>query len=161
MTDAAAPPEEGPARKSKLPLIAGGVLALVLGAGGFYAGWSGMIPGLGGQAVPAAEPREDVTRVAFVALDPVLVALAGDNDAHRHLKFTAELEVARADERDVATLMPRIRDILNSYLNALPLAEIEQPGAMTRIRAQLLRRIQLVTGPGRVRDLLITEFVLN
>jgi len=30
-----------------------------------------------------------------------------------------------------------------------------------RIRAHLLRRIQIVTGEGRVRDLLVTEFVLN
>jgi flagellar FliL protein len=29
------------------------------------------------------------------------------------------------------------------------------------MRAQLLRRIQIVTGEGRVRDLLVTEFVLN
>jgi flagellar FliL protein len=32
---------------------------------------------------------------------------------------------------------------------------------MARLRAQMLRRIQVVTGEGRVRDLLITEFVLN
>jgi flagellar FliL protein len=32
---------------------------------------------------------------------------------------------------------------------------------MTRLRAQMLRRIQVVTGEGRVRDLLITRFVLQ
>ena len=33
--------------------------------------------------------------------------------------------------------------------------------ALIRLRAQMLRRIQVVSGEGRVRDLLITEFVLN
>ena len=32
---------------------------------------------------------------------------------------------------------------------------------LVRLRAQMLRRVQMVTGEGRVRDLLITEFVLN
>jgi flagellar FliL protein len=30
-----------------------------------------------------------------------------------------------------------------------------------RLRGQMLRRVQLVVGDGMVRDLLITEFVLN
>ena len=39
--------------------------------------------------------------------------------------------------------------------------DIEDPAALARLRAQMLRRIQVVTGEGQVRDLLITEFVLN
>ena len=58
-------------------------------------------------------------------------------------------------------LAPRILDVLNSYLRAIETASIEDPQAMARLRAQMLRRIQIVTGEGRVRDLLITEFVLN
>ena len=48
-----------------------------------------------------------------------------------------------------------------SYLRAIDTASIEDPHAMARLRAQMLRRIQIVVGEGRVRDLLITEFVLN
>ena len=57
--------------------------------------------------------------------------------------------------------MPRIVDVMNGYLRALDAAELENPAALVRLRAQMLRRIQIVTGEGRVRDLLITEFVLN
>jgi len=32
---------------------------------------------------------------------------------------------------------------------------------LLRLRSQMLRRVQVVTGEGRVRDLLIMEFVLN
>ncbi|MEL7416552.1 MAG: flagellar basal body-associated FliL family protein, partial [Pseudomonadota bacterium] len=58
-------------------------------------------------------------------------------------------------------LKPRISDVLNTYLRAVSLDELENPAAMLRLRAQMLRRIQLVTGEGRVRDLLISEFILN
>jgi len=39
--------------------------------------------------------------------------------------------------------------------------DLEDPLALVRLRAQMLRRVQMVTGEGRVRDLLITEFVIN
>ena len=57
--------------------------------------------------------------------------------------------------------MPRILDVMNSYLRAIDTGSLEDPAAMVRLRAQMLRRIQIVTGEGRVRDLLVTEFVLN
>jgi flagellar protein FliL len=71
------------------------------------------------------------------------------------------LEVSGPHSAEVTLLKPRILDVLNSYLRAVEVAELEDPSALVRIRAQMLRRIQIVTGEGRVRDLLITEFVLN
>lgn len=159
MSDTAAP-EEAPKKKSKLPLLIGLVLGLLLGGGGFYAVWSGMI-----LAPPVEEHAEEqapgaLPDIAFVPIDPVVVAL-GPAAGGRHLKFTSQLEVAKAHANEVALLVPRILDVLNSYLRAVPPEQIEDPGAMTRIRAQMLRRVQIVTGEGRVRDLLITEFVMN
>ena len=46
-------------------------------------------------------------------------------------------------------------------VRAIDVAEIEDPGALVKMRAQMLRRVQIVSGEGRVRDLLVTEFVLN
>ncbi len=62
---------------------------------------------------------------------------------------------------DVTKLVPRIVDVLNGYLRAVDLHDIEDRSALVRLRAQMLRRIQLVTGDGRVRDLLVMEFVVN
>jgi len=58
-------------------------------------------------------------------------------------------------------LKPRIVDVLNGYLRAVTFAEMADPNALARLRGQMLRRIQVVTGEGRVKDLLIMEFVLN
>ena len=51
--------------------------------------------------------------------------------------------------------------MVNTYLRAVAPADLEDPGALIRLRAQILRRFQLVAGEARVRDFLITEFVLN
>ena len=64
-------------------------------------------------------------------------------------------------EDEVTKLTPRVLDVLNSYLRAVDIAVLSDPPALIKLRAQMLRRIQLVTGEGRVRDLLILEFVLN
>ncbi len=161
MAEADAPQDAEPKKKSKKPLVLGLVLALVLGGGGFYAAWSGLI--LAPAAPDHAEAEErpgPLPDIAFVPVEPVVISL-GPGSSSSHLKFTAQLEVAKSYAEEVTLLMPRILDVLNSYLRAVAVAELEDPAAMARLRAQMLRRVQIVTGEGRVRDLLVTEFVLN
>ena len=148
-----------PKKKSALPLILGLVLFLVLGGGGFYAVYSGMILA---PAVATAHGAETsaMPDIAFVPLEPVTITL-GEVAANIHLRFTAQLEVESARKDEVTLLVPRILDVLNGYLRAVEVSELGDPNALVRLRSQMLRRIQIVTGEGRVRDLLVTEFVLN
>jgi flagellar FliL protein len=155
-----------PRKRSKLPLIVGLVLMLGLGGGGFFAARSGMIPGLGGKgdaqhAAGAEEAEvEPLPDIAFVPLEPIIISLSGD-DGRRHLRFTAQLEVNKAYEAEVQLLVPRVLDMLNGYLRAVDARTLEDAAALVRLRAQIIRRVQLVTGEGRVRDVLLTEFVIN
>lgn len=146
-------------KKRMMPLLIGVVLAAVLGGAGFYATYSGMLDG--GQASEEATGHEvEPVDVAFIPIEPILVSVSGEG-APRHLRFRANVEVEPGEVAAVEALMPRILDVLNGYLRAVETAEIERPTALIRIRAQMLRRIQLVVGGDRVRDLLISEFVLN
>lgn len=159
MAEAEQPQNAVPKKKSKLPLILGLVLFLVLGGGGFYAVYSGLI--LAPAALPAtSEHMSDLPDIAFVPLEPVTITL-GEVAANIHLRFTAQLEVESARKDEVTLLIPRILDVLNGYLRAVDVGELGDPNALVRLRSQMLRRIQIVTGEGRVRDLLVTEFVLN
>jgi flagellar protein FliL len=159
MSDAVEGDAAPPKKKSKLPILIGLLLALILGGGGFYATYAGLI--LGADAAPEhAEGIAVMPDIAFVPIDPVVVSL-GNPAGNRHLKFTSQLEVETTHAAEVTLLLPRIMDVLNSYLSAVDPATLQGRSAIVRVRAQLLRRIQIVTGDGRVRDLLITEFVLN
>jgi len=122
-----------------------------------------MIPFLGGGEESIEEEPQIIASVAmteFVPIDRMVITL-GSGRKTRHLNFGAALEVAPEYKEEVTNLMPRILDILNTYLRAVELKDIESPSAMTRLRAQMLRRVNIVSGEGRVNDLLITEFVLN
>lgn len=159
-------------KKGKMPLVAGFLLALAGGGGGFYAAWAGLIPEFGATESPAQEaaPPEDATTardeiapmpdIAYVPIEPLVISL-GDGASGTHLRFRAQLEVLRAHEEEVTILMPRVVDVLNTYLRALETQDLSDSAALMRLRAHMLRRVQIVTGRGRVRDLLIMEFVLN
>lgn len=170
MTDAAAETTETPARPRKAMFALWLVLALAGAGGGFFAVRSGLIPmgakGADGGAHEATAPDTGPQATpappdtAFVEIEPIMVSLETGHN-REHLRFRAQLEVSSRHAGEVAGLEPRIVDVLNGYLRALELDDLRDPLALTRLRAQMLRRIEIVAGPGRVRDLLIMEFVLN
>ncbi len=152
------PQDAAPKKKSKLPLLIGVVLALVLGGGGFFATYTGLL--FGAHEAEAGEAVGAMPDIAFVPIEPLIINLA-PGSASKHLRFSAQLEVGATHGAEVTLLMPRILDVLNGYLRAVQTADLENPSALVKLRAQMLRRVQIVTGEGRVRDLLVTEFVLN
>ena len=139
-----------------LPVLASLAMAVILGAAGFYAGMNNLLaPGSYSRAAGGLSDQ-----VAFVPIPQLLVTLP-PGATTRHLRLTAELEVEKPYAAEIERIMPRILDMLNGYLRAVAVKELENPAALVRIRAHLLRRVQIITGEGRIRDFLITEFVLN
>ncbi|KUP94769.1 flagellar basal body-associated FliL family protein [Tritonibacter horizontis] len=174
MTDAVADIEtDGSAKKSKLPLIIGLVLCIAGAGGGFFAVQSGLLP-FGNTAAPSAEDvakaapegvdkgesAEEIANLAFIEMEPIVITLRKASGISQ-LRFRAQLEVNLADQVEVEKVLPRVVDVLNSYLRALELDDLTDPMALPKLRAQMLRRINIATGQGRVRDLLIMDFVLN
>lgn len=154
--------EDSPPKRSKLPLILGVVLALLGGGGGFMAVQMGVIGGSAPEehAEEEMEVAENLPDLAFVPMETLVINLP-ESAAARHLLFTAQLEVNPMYSEEVTSLLPRVVDVLNGYLRAVKLSELEDPTALIRLRAQMLRRVQVVVGDGRVNDILIMEFVLN
>ncbi|SLN57938.1 Flagellar FliL protein [Roseivivax jejudonensis] len=186
MTDATADAANAPRKSSKLPLILGMVLGLAGGGGGYLAVSAGLLPFAGGGA-EAREAGHDSEGAAdhdgeaghadagadtheagsappgdfaFLELPPLVVSL-GQGAGNAHLRFRATLEVPAAHAEEVRTLQPRVLDAMNGYLRALDPGDIEARDALVMIRAQLTRRVQLVLGREKLRDLLVLEFVLN
>ena len=188
MTDATADDtpaagDDAPAKKGgKMGLVILLVLALALGGGAFYATWSGLLDGLLGRAAPAdAEgdahtdsdhPKENDPYsdergghqagpgLAFVEVAPFAVSIGGGG-RDRQLRVGATLDVDPAQEASVAALLPRIQDSLLGYLRTLDPAVLAEPVALLRVRSQMLRRARMIAGDEAVRDLLVSDFVLN
>ena len=155
-------------------LAVAALLALVAGGGAYYGVASGAMPlplperWLGGTAgseakgAPGTAPTTTAAYSpgAYVHLDPLVVSLGPEAGAD-HLKVSLVVEVAPGRESEVEAVRPRLLDVLNVFLRAVDEREFEVPRSMERLRAQMLRRVQLVSPEGAVRDVLIQEFVLN
>lgn len=147
------------------PLLFGLIGAILFGGGGFYVVYSGLV---GSEAPPEEQAKAEaekavqakLEKISFVPIEQIIISLPKEASA-RNLRFVGQLEVAPGQAEAVQQLMPRIVDVLNTYLRAVEVKDIEQPSSAMRLRAQMLRRVQVVAGEGLVRDLLITEFVLS
>lgn len=152
---------DAPKTSSKLPIIIGVVLALLGGGGGYFAASTGLLLGGESHAVEEhAEPTKTDQKVSFIDIEPLTISLPRQS-ANQHLRFRANLEVPAEFAEEVTQILPRVVDVMNSYLRALELRDLEDPSALLRLRSQMLRRVQVVAGPGKVNDLLVMEFVLN
>lgn len=156
---------------SKQALVIGLVLAFLGGGAAFSGAYLGLIPvELKDESEPSVAdiaPDSDVGQktfdasgITFVPVTPIILSV-GSADNRMQLRFGATLEVKRTAKSEIETLMPRIVDIVNTYLRAMKVSDLEDPTALLRIRAQLLRRVQVVAGDGRINDFLVLEFILN
>jgi flagellar protein FliL len=148
-------------RRGGKGLLFGALGGLALGGAGFYAVYSGLADlSAFGKPEKHAELMPELAEIGFVAMEPIVISLPPGSSA-RHLRFVGQLEVEPAHAAEVAQLMPRIVDVLNTYLRAVEVADLERRSALPRLRAQMLRRVQVVVGEGKVRDLLVVEFILS
>ncbi|SDX29260.1 flagellar FliL protein [Ruegeria halocynthiae] len=165
MTDATVEEAEAPKKSGKKGLLLGVILAIAGGIGGYFITASGLLPFGDAEVSKDTEkkgqeaPFAALPDVSFVDLPAVIISVKAADS--RHLKFHAQLEVNADYAAEVEKMQPRIMDVLNSYLRAIDLTVLEDPLALIRIRGHLHRRIGIVVGEGRVRDVLVMEFVLN
>lgn len=164
--------EDMPVKKSKLPVIIGIFLALMAGGGSFYAMTSGLLGGAKG-AESASVAHEQSTDdsplpgaissesdLVFLPIEPVVVNMPPDA-RHTHLRFVVQLEVDPAHVAELEKQMPRIVDIMNSYLRALEPDSFSDRQILAQIRVHLMARFAVTFGRGYVRDLLVMEFLLS
>ncbi len=144
-------------KRSIIPLILGLIGAMVLGGGGFFAVYSGL---LFGQSTSSPQPASLDMDFAYVPVENLTITLAGTSPP-RHLRFSGQIEVASRSHNEMMRLQPRFLDVINTYFRAIDPQDLTEPAALIRLRAQILRRLRIVAGEGHVRDFLITEFILN
>ena len=160
MVEAVGQEAEAPPKRGRGALVVGLLGFAMFAGGGFWVGWSGLLPlPGGGESASAVAPPPGADAV-FVPLERLTVTL-GPEAGSRLLRLGATLEIAPGEEAEARRLAPRALDALTTYLQALRAEDLERPAALPRMRAHMLRRLRLVMGEGRVRDLLITEFVLQ
>ena len=160
MTDAiAATPEKAPRKKAMLiPLV----LALVMGGGGFastYLGYWSPMSLLGASEDTAEAHASAGPAVYFVDIPRIQLTIPADRP--RILFLSAKIETDAAGRAQVEHLMPRVLDAFNTFLSDIDPGAFDKRGVLEIIRGELVTRTRYVLGEQPVKDLLITEFMLQ
>ena len=111
-------------------------------------------------AEEAEELKKSLDDIAFVDIGSMVITL-GPKAKADHLKISITLETTKDQVKTAEHLKPRFKDVLNTYLRAVDESDLTQPVAMTRLRSQMLRRLQVAASKDVVADVLVTDFILN
>ena len=100
--------------------------------------------------------------VTFYTLPDLIVNIQSAEGRTSYLKLKLTLEVK---DPAVATRLkaeaPRLNDMMQSFLRELRPEDVAGSGGSYQLRAELLRRINLVAAPGKVEAVLIEEMLVN
>lgn len=170
-----APPEAAPAAaegedaegkksggKKKLILMAAPVLLIGIGAGLWF---SGILPGLLGMNKPdpaaeevAAKPKPPT----FLDLPEMIANLNSGAGRPAYVKIVARLEIAKPEDVDkVRAVMPRLQDMMQTYLREMRPDELRGSAGTYRLREELIGRANVAAAPAKVSDVLFSQMLIQ
>lgn len=159
--DGATPAEAGKGkskrkRKRKLVIMAALAAVVLGGAGGT---WFMFFRHAEEPKVEAVLPKPPT----FVEVPDILVNMAGTpGDRVQYLKVKVVLEVKDAPQAAlIAPTMPRVTDILQTYLRELRPNDLNGSVGMFRLKEELTRRVNLVVSPAQVSAVLFKEIFIQ
>jgi flagellar FliL protein len=147
------PPVKGGSRR--MMLIGGGAV-LLLGAGGGAAFWLGLVP------MSSAPPEPVEVLPTFVDVPEIVANLNTAGRRQTFVRAKARFEVARPqDAALVQASMPRLLDMLATYLRETRPEELRSSVGLQRLRDEIIARANVATRPGVVTDILFVELVFQ
>lgn len=98
----------------------------------------------------------------YVEMPSITVNLRSTPNQRRYLKLSVRFEIAKKDHEDVINkIMPRIRDQFQVFLRELRVDDLEGATGAYRLREELLIRINAVSKPAVVTDVLFDELLIQ
>ena len=187
VTDGADGEAEGAPAKKKLPLLFIIIpAALVVLGGGGGAAYFLMQPkaeaadaghaapekkkdggGHGAAADGEADPALGVISdgpdgVVFYTLPDMTVNIQAPDGRPMYLKLKLTLEMKDADlAHHLQAEMPRMQDMFQGFLRELRPDDLAGSAGSFQLRAEILRRVNLIAAPGKVDAVLIEEMLVN
>ena len=100
--------------------------------------------------------------VTFYTLPDMVVNIqtADGRPAYLKLRLTLELEDAHLADQLMAE-MPRLQDMFQGFLRELRTEDLNGSAGNFQLRAEILRRVNLILAPGKAEAVLIAEMLVN
>ena len=100
--------------------------------------------------------------MVFYALPPITVNIQGPEGRPTYLKLQLTLEMKdHALAEQLQGEMPRMQDMFQGFLRELRPDDLAGSAGSFQLRAEILRRVNLIAAPGKVDAVLIEEMLVN
>jgi flagellar FliL protein len=143
-----------------LPILLLGGTAAGLVVTGIFNPFGGEEAAEHGHEKKAAAP--DPANITFYDMPDLLVNLNGSGKRVSFLKMRVSLELADAkDQPAIQKLAPRVIDSFQVYLRELRAEDLRGSAGITRLKEELLRRVNAAVEPVKVRDVLFREMLVQ
>jgi flagellar FliL protein len=157
--EAVAEQPEQASGKRRLILIAIPVV-LVLALAGLW--FSGVLPHLLGLDGPKEHVGEPLPPPSYVDVPEMVANLNSGTHRPSYVKVVARMEVPRPDDvAKVKAAMPRLLDIMQTYLREMRPEELRGSAGTYRLREELLARANVAVAPAKVSDVLFTQMIIQ
>lgn len=154
--------EEGgaPKKKGKKLILLIIIIVVVLAAAG--GGTFFFLSKKGGDSKTEEKKKEDKpVEIVNFPLDPFVVNLS-DVAGNRFLKVSIQLELANAKLLDLAKAkVPQMRDAIITLLTSKSSDTLVAPEGKLQLKDEITIRMNQVMGEGNVRNVFLTEFVMQ
>jgi flagellar FliL protein len=155
----AAEPAKTSSRLRRLAMLAIPLLLAGLLAGLWF---SGILPSALGlrhaqksEAAPSAPP-------VYLDLPEIIANLNGSAQRPSYVKLNVRLELARAQDAErIRQVMPRIQDMLQTYLREMRPEELRGSAGSYRLREELLARANIAVAPAHINAVLFIQMLIQ
>lgn len=149
-------------RKKQMAILAVSIFVIIglIGAGGlFYYKKKFANETVESDPTKIAGPQK---QMLFRQMDEIIVNLNTENRSTSFMKLKITLEVEGKNNLNaINNMMPRIRDIFQTYLRELRPQDLQGSMGLYTLREELLLRINKVVYPAQVNDILFDEVLIQ
>ena len=98
----------------------------------------------------------------FVDVPEMVANLNGGARKSSYVKLNARVEVPKPDDVEkVKAAMPRLQDMMQTYLREMRPEELHGSAGVYRLREELLVRANAAVAPAKVSDVLFTQMLIQ
>ena len=143
-------------------MIAAPVVLLLL-IGGLW--FTGILPHLLGMDKHEEHPQEAARAAVpptYVDVPEMVANLNSVNHKPSYVKLSARVEVPNPEDAEkVKAAMPRLQDMMQTYLREMRPEELRGSAGTYRLREELLVRANAAVAPARISDVLFTQMLIQ
>jgi flagellar FliL protein len=154
-------PPGPPKSKRKLFLLAIPAVLAIAGAGLWF---TGILPHLLGMDRAESEAKEAAKPVppSYIDLPEMIANLNSGKQKPSYIKLSARIEVPKPEDADkVKSALPRIQDVMQTYLREMRPEELRGSAGTYRLREELIVRANAAVAPAKIGDVLFTQMLVQ